>query len=382
MYAGTYYLGLWSTTNNGDVWAGTALGSSVVHSLAVQSNGYVYAGTEGALYRSTNDGASWTTVSLGVASTYVLSLSVGPSGNVFAGTSDNLYNIGNVSRSTDNGATWTTSLSGVQPVWSLAAGDSLHVYAGTWPTQALESARIYGSTDGGQTWRVVYSAPLNHYVASLATSPGGTVFAGIAHVWDPNGGYGVVRSWDYGATWSQAINGLTRLNVISLAVNTLGRVFAGTLWGGAFSSANKGTDWTPISSGLTEPRVWALAIDSSGFAYAGTQGEGGVYRSLQPTILSVPQTDRVIPGRFALETNYPNPFNPSTTISYSLPHSENVTLKVYDMLGREVAALVDGRKEAGNHSVSWQADNFASGVYFYQLRSGGFVQVRKLLLLR
>jgi hypothetical protein len=85
---------------------------------------------------------------------------------------------------------------------------------------------------------------------------------------------------------------------------------------------------------------------------------------------------------FHLSQNYPNPFNPSTTISFSLPRTENISLKVYDMLGREVATLVEGQEEAGEHSVKWNAEGLASGVYFSRLIAGGFVEARKLLLNR
>jgi hypothetical protein len=90
----------------------------------------------------------------------------------------------------------------------------------------------------------------------------------------------------------------------------------------------------------------------------------------------------LLPDNFTLSQNYPNPFNPSTTISFSLPRRESVTLKVYDLLGREVATLVDGREEAGEHTVKWNADGFTSGVYFYRLSAGGGVQTRKLVLVR
>jgi hypothetical protein len=100
-------------------------------------------------------------------------------------------------------------------------------------------------------------------------------------------------------------------------------------------------------------------------------------------VTSVPTTlGTLLPDNFTLSQNYPNPFNPSTTISFSLPRRESVTLKVYDLLGREVATLVDGREEAGEHTVKWNADGFTSGVYFYRLSAGGGVQTRKLVLVR
>ena len=89
-----------------------------------------------------------------------------------------------------------------------------------------------------------------------------------------------------------------------------------------------------------------------------------------------------LPERFVLEQNYPNPFNPSTTIQYALPNRSHVTLTVFNTLGERVATLVQGEQEAGNHEVQFQASNLASGVYFYRLQAGDFVQSRKLLLLK
>ncbi len=83
---------------------------------------------------------------------------------------------------------------------------------------------------------------------------------------------------------------------------------------------------------------------------------------------------------FELRQNYPNPFNPSTVISYQLPAVSNVTLKVYDVLGREVSTLVDARQAEGPHTVTFDAGGLANGVYFYELRAGSLSQIRKMLL--
>ncbi len=85
---------------------------------------------------------------------------------------------------------------------------------------------------------------------------------------------------------------------------------------------------------------------------------------------------------FDLQQNYPNPFNPSTLIRYETPASGQVTLKVYDVLGREVASLVDGKMSAGDHQVVWDASKFPSGVYFYRLETSGNVQIKRMLLLK
>lgn len=85
---------------------------------------------------------------------------------------------------------------------------------------------------------------------------------------------------------------------------------------------------------------------------------------------------------FVLEQNYPNPFNPNTTIRFRLKNSSQVTLRIYDLSGREVITLVDGRLNAGEHAVRWQANSIGSGVYVYELKAGGFVETKKMLLLR
>jgi hypothetical protein len=85
---------------------------------------------------------------------------------------------------------------------------------------------------------------------------------------------------------------------------------------------------------------------------------------------------------FSLEQNFPNPFNPVTTIKYDLVEYGNVKLTVYDILGREVEILVNEQQQPGRYEVSWNASNFASGIYFYTLTSGDFTSTRKLILLK
>jgi hypothetical protein len=89
-----------------------------------------------------------------------------------------------------------------------------------------------------------------------------------------------------------------------------------------------------------------------------------------------------IPDSYDLAQNYPNPFNPSTTIRYQLPQDGMVTLKVYDILGSEVATLVNEQKPAGRYEVNFDASRLASGVYIYKLQSGSFISSRKMLLVK
>jgi hypothetical protein len=125
--------------------------------------------------------------------------------------------------------------------------------------------------------------------------------------------------------------------------------------------------------------------DSTGahLAWAGTfNGEQDVYYGRITTLTSVADQDVELPAAHALLQNYPNPFNPATEIGMRISAPANVTLRIYDVLGRTVATLVDERMEAGEYRRTWDATGRASGVYFYRLQAGGFVETRKLVLSR
>jgi predicted GH43/DUF377 family glycosyl hydrolase len=92
--------------------------------------------------------------------------------------------------------------------------------------------------------------------------------------------------------------------------------------------------------------------------------------------------ENVPPTEFVLEQNYPNPFNPSTTFRYSIPQTSKVVIKVYDILGNEIALLMDEEKTVGTYELTWNAVGLSSGIYFYQLKAGEFVQTRKMLLIK
>ncbi|GBD92127.1 hypothetical protein BMS3Abin04_02861 [bacterium BMS3Abin04] len=89
-----------------------------------------------------------------------------------------------------------------------------------------------------------------------------------------------------------------------------------------------------------------------------------------------------MPSLFKSGQNYPNPFNPSTKIQYRIPNSGYVTLKIYDVLGEEVAALVNKEQAPGTYEINFNASNLTSGIYFYQLKSGNNIQVKKMMLLK
>jgi len=103
--------------------------------------------------------------------------------------------------------------------------------------------------------------------------------------------------------------------------------------------------------------------------------------SYSTTGVSTPTANHT-PQKYSLLQNYPNPFNPSTQISYQVPNNSRVSLKVFDLLGREVAVLVNEVKPAGTYTATFNANDIPSGVYFYRLRSGSFTETKRLVLLK
>ncbi|HEX7356940.1 MAG TPA: T9SS type A sorting domain-containing protein [Ignavibacteriaceae bacterium] len=104
--------------------------------------------------------------------------------------------------------------------------------------------------------------------------------------------------------------------------------------------------------------------------------------SIQFTLTDVVNEDQIIPSEIRLYPNYPNPFNPSTKISYSINSNQFVSIIIYDVLGKEIETLVHEEKPTGIYEFDWNAENLTSGVYFYQLRAGNFVETRKMILLK
>jgi hypothetical protein len=99
-------------------------------------------------------------------------------------------------------------------------------------------------------------------------------------------------------------------------------------------------------------------------------------------IVGVERNEKGVPTQFSVSQNYPNPFNPTTTIQYSVSSTQYVSLKVYDVLGRELSTLVSEVKPPGTYTVKWDAHGLASGIYFYRLEAAQFTETRKLVLLR
>ena len=241
-----------------------------------------------------------------------------------------------------------------------------------------------GTYDGGlakfdgTTWTVYTTSNSglpNNEVISIAIDGSGNKWIGTS---------GGLAKFD-GTTWTvynTSNSGLPNNNVNSIAIDGSGNKWIGTSGGLAKFDGTTWTVYNTSNSGLPYNNVNSIAIDGSGNKWIGTYGGGlAVYKEGGVTsVKEIPNKN--IPEAFTLFQNYPNPFNPSTNISFSLPAKSFVSLKVYDLLGREVATLAAQEMSAGNHALQWNASKMPSGVYFYRLKAGTFTQSKKLVLLK
>jgi hypothetical protein len=186
----------------------------------------------------------------------------------------------------------------------------------------------------------------------------------------------VYRSSDNGNNWSQT--SITNRSVIAIIATSISTIYAGTD-NGIYVSYDNGQTGEQINSGLTESTVHSLCLDKNGYLFAGTPD--GIFRSVQSVTTCIEEMER-LPSNFLLNQNHPNPFNPSTKISYSIPERSNVSLKVFDLLGSEVSELFNGEIEAGSYEINFDALLLPSGVYFYQLKAGDYRETKKMILLR
>jgi len=158
-----------------------------------------------------------------------------------------------------------------------------------------------------------------------------------------------------------------------------------------YSSDDGGNTWVPLAgiayAGADSGVVYNLTPNMTYIFKVLARNDNGYsnFSKNSNPVKTFPTTsvaEGIIQKTFSLQQNYPNPFNPSTTIKYSIPKQSYVTLKVYDILGREVAALVNEKKPAGVYEINWNASKLSSGVYFYQLKAGEFIQTKKMILIK
>lgn len=283
--------------------------------------------------------------------------------------------LGVILHTKDGGQTWEKQLETYSPSFfssmlftAIAFVDSENgwAFAGDY-FDNFSSTYVYRTDNGGEEWNIVGVADAPLFEMSMV--PFDTIWAGgfvFAKAYD--GGL----NWDYtggsvafGFVWDvQAIDGKT------------GWVGAGSL---LFTEGGMET-WRDISPDST---FRLRAMTNVGKNYLWAVGDSGIVIKYTSGITAIDDKYlHQIPGKFKLYQNYPNPFNSSTIIKFELNTTENVTLKIYDILGVEVASLVKENKPSGKHSVKFNASNLPSGIYFYRITSGNFIATKKLILLK
>jgi hypothetical protein len=169
-----------------------------------------------------------------------------------------------------------------------------------------------------------------------------------------------------------------------------GTHFADSANAGVYNKVIDGYQWEVMGTVVKNNQTYG-SVEFSTAPVSGTYGpylvaklnsgkEVILDKLLLPYVTDVKKDNYLVANKFELFQNYPNPFNPTTVISYSIPQSGVVTLKVFDTLGREVATLVNREQKSGNHNVSWQANNYPSGVYLYKITVGSFSETKKMIL--
>jgi hypothetical protein len=190
--------------------------------------------------------------------------------------------------------------------------------------------------------------------------------------------FGQVAVGDTG-TWRLLIRntGMAPLSILNIGLQSASSNFQiGSFVNGlpADSFQQVVVRFTPTASGQSYSN--ALIVQSN------DPGEGTLTIPVAGTAGTTSVLDQRRPVGFALSQNYPDPFNPSTSIAFTIPSQEQTRLTVHDLLGREIASLIDGTMPAGSHTIVWNASGVASGVYLYTLTSGHYTSTRKLVLLR
>lgn len=325
-FIGTESNGIYSSTNQGNEWIYSGLvGELPITAFALKGTNEIIVTrlvTDG-VYRSTDDGNFWEQIMSGfISQSGILSVAVGGAGNIFVGNAS-----GYVLRSTNNGVNWTGS-------------------------EVVFGAGIRFLRQVGLKW---FAATTN----------------------------GIYRSTNFGVSWE--LSGIEGSNVNFIAIksstDTL-TLFASTNNSGVFFSTDNGNSWFSSNSGLPTSNITGLR--STGiYLYAGTGGEGLCRIKINDLITNVEEESySTILSEFYLNQNYPNPFNPSTKISWQSPVDSRQTLKIFDLLGNEIATLVDEFREAGRYEIQFDARNLSGGIYFYRLQAGNFIQTKKMILIK
>jgi FlgD Ig-like domain len=345
--------GIFRSANNGKDWTAidSGLTNTDVFSLEV-SDTNIFAGTGNGVFRSTNNGASWTAVNSGITNTSSVNAFAVSGDTIFAGTVNGIF------RSTNSGTSWTVVDSGLRntKVLSFAVSDSA-IFAGT-------DNGVFQSTNNGGLWTTVDSGLINTSVMSLAVS-GSEIWAGTKK--------GVFMS--YNTSW-----GLINNSINSFAVPFGDYLFAGTSTG--VFQCNFHTMWHSENTDLLNANVTFLAVKA--FNLFAVTAEGNIWHRPLSEMIEVsnrnPSNQKISPVNLKIFSQ--SRLNPNIAIQFSLSHSDQVAVKIYNLSGREIATLANKNLGAGEHSLSWDTKNVAAGCYAVKMQVGSNVFVKNISVSR
>jgi photosystem II stability/assembly factor-like uncharacterized protein len=363
IFVGTKVDGIYRSADNGRSWSNVYPYSCVTYCFAMDSNNVLYAGIgPGGMVYSNDNGVTWNPTDF--AQEDIHSILVTPKKTILIGS------VGKFFRSTNGGASW---VSGMITPWTVSS--LVYNPVNTYVFASTRWDGVFISKDDGITWERV--GLKDHAIRNMVINSKGTLFAASEDS-------GVYCSTNNGNNWSRVFNytSTSTKYLTSITVSTNDNLYFSTSMEGVYRSTNNGLTWTQVNLGLAEDSyLYAVSIDPDGYLYTGAY-QYGIYKSIKATTVSVKNLTTIKPDKFLLEQNFPNPFNSTTTIRYSLPADNHVEIKIYDMLGKEVTTLVNDRQIAGKYEIKFEADNLTSGVYFYSIRAGNLYDSKKLMLLK
>ncbi|MCK9425809.1 MAG: YCF48-related protein [Ignavibacteriaceae bacterium] len=275
-----------------------------------------------------------------------------------------------IHKTTNGGASWTTKMN--------ITGKDLRAVTFRNETNGIivgYSLKALYTTDGGENWKVPtfnnlpvgFGTPNMLSVEFISETEALTVGVNF-----------ILKSTDSGASWNYIQSGTAnQLNSVSAYNSSLGyAVGAKEAW----KTTDAGNTWANIyDTNIFEGTLYSSIVDPNGNAWFGG-ASSGIYTNR--VWVGVEDEKDVNINGFELKQNYPNPFNPSTIIKYRLAKSSFVNLDVYDVLGKQVAKLVNDQQSAGNYDLNFTADKLSAGVYFYTLKVDGKVKSKKMILIK
>jgi photosystem II stability/assembly factor-like uncharacterized protein len=363
---------IYITTNMGNNWEGISDDHGVMDVSIVDPQHIWFATDIGAIFATLDKGAHWTRQFFDTSKTSFMNFiqMFDLQNGVAMGDGKSALSPAVFLRTSDGGTHWTSvndsafgAFSG--DLWRRVSFVSPLV--GYFFESGTNPQSLYKTTDGGESWKSVLTVDGSIGLIKFYSNTIG--FA--VHPVNNN----IYRTTDGGTIWETFTTPFSGWpNDIEFIKGDPSQVWA--VSGSVYFSNDTGRTW--ITQLDIKGRDLAFLDAMHGWLLSDT----GVYYTVLGPVLGVNSQWKISQIRWALEQNYPNPFNPITTIAFTLPSKSFVTLKVYDLLGREVSTLVDEELSAGKYLRQWNASNFSSGVYFYQLQTGSFTETKKLFLLK